>query len=293
MDEWIQQFMEHLRVERGLSVNTLDSYERDLRAFHMYLNERGCRWGDVERHHINAYLAHLHARGRASSTLSRNLASIRSFFHFLVREDLLPRDPTLHVETPRIEKRLPRVLTPEDVDRLLRAPDPSGPTGLRDVAMLELLYATGIRVSELVSLRCEDVHLAAGFLRCFGKGGKERVIPIGEYALRALLAYLDHARPVLVRAGETALFVNHHGTQMSRQGFWKIIKKHAREAGIVSDITPHTLRHSFATHLLERGADLRAVQEMLGHADISTTQIYTHVTKTRMKQVYVSAHPRS
>lgn len=249
---------------------------------------------EVQQHHIAAYLGYLHEAGRANATISRNLASIRSFFHFLVREDFILQDPTIHVDTPKIEKRLPRVLTPEEIERLLRAPDQSTPSGMRDYAMLELLYATGIRVSELVSLKSTDVHLSSGFLRCMGKGGKERIIPIGEYAVQALDNYLQQARPHLVRkTKDEALFLNHHGTQMSRQGFWKILKKYAQEAGILKDITPHTLRHSFATHLLERGADLRAVQEMLGHADISTTQIYTHVTKGRLKEIYAAAHPRS
>lgn len=295
MDEWIRRFVEYLAIERGLSANTLDSYERDLRSFQQYMKKRGDLALDaVQKHHLSAYLSHLHEIGRANSTISRNLASIRSFFHFLVREEAILHDPTLHVETPRIEKRLPRVLTPEDVERLLGAPDQTTPSGLRDYAMLELLYATGIRVSELVSLKCDDLHVSGGFLRCMGKGGKERIIPVGEYALHALHTYMELARPTFLRNGsDHALFLNHHGAQMSRQGFWKILKKYAREAKIRTEITPHTLRHSFATHLLERGADLRAVQEMLGHADISTTQIYTHVTRGRLKEIYISAHPRS
>lgn len=295
MDEWIARFVEYLTIERGLSTNTLESYERDLQHFRAYLQKRGSTLlDDVREHHISSYLGYLHDEGRANSTISRNLASIRSFFHFLVREECIQNDPTLHVETPKIEKRLPRVLTPEEVERLLRAPDQTTIAGLRDAAMLELLYATGIRVSELVSLSCGDVHLSSGFLRCMGKGGKERIIPIGEYAVQALSTYLQVGRPAFLRdSDEDALFLNHHGTQMSRQGFWKILKKYAQEAQIIKDITPHTLRHSFATHLLERGADLRAVQEMLGHADISTTQIYTHVTRGRLREIYASAHPRS
>ncbi|WP_067617875.1 site-specific tyrosine recombinase XerD [Alicyclobacillus acidiphilus] len=295
MDEWIRRFIEYLAIERSLSANTLDSYERDLRSFQQYIKRRGdLPLEAVQRHHLSAYLGHLHEMGRANSTISRNLAAIRSFFHFLVRENVIVQDPTVHVETPRIEKRLPRVLTPEDVERLLRAPDQTTPSGMRDYAMLELLYATGIRVSELVSLQCEDLHLSGGFLRCMGKGGKERIIPVGEYALHALHTYMEVARPSFIKnRAVNALFLNHHGTQMSRQGFWKILKKYAQEAQIVKEITPHTLRHSFATHLLERGADLRAVQEMLGHADISTTQIYTHVTRGRLKEIYMSAHPRS
>lgn len=295
MDEWIRRFVDYLTVERGLSANTLESYERDLHTFRTYLVKRGhTTFQEIEQHHISLYLRHLQDAGRANSTMSRNLASIRSFFHFLVREELIVLDPSIHVETPKIEKRLPRVLTPEEVERLLQAPDKSSIAGLRDYAMLELLYATGIRVSELVSLQCGDVHLSSGFLRCMGKGGKERIIPIGEFALQALHTYMEVGRPSFMRqVSEQALFLNHHGTQMSRQGFWKILKKYANEAHIFKEITPHTLRHSFATHLLERGADLRAVQEMLGHADISTTQIYTHVTKGRLREVYVAAHPRA
>lgn len=295
MDEWIQRFVEYLTVERGLSKNTLESYERDLHTFQAFLAESAqCAVEDVQQVHVVAYLSHLHDIGRANATISRNLASIRSFFNLLIAEGFIRHDPTAHVETPKIEKKLPRVLTPEEVERLLQAPIQRYPGGFRDYAMLELLYATGIRVSELVSLNCGDIHLSSGFLRCIGKGDKERIIPVGEYALHAMHTYLEVMRPRLVRQPNVeAMFLNHHGTRMSRQGFWKILKKYAQEAKILKDITPHTLRHSFATHLLERGADLRAVQEMLGHADISTTQIYTHVTKGRLKEVYASAHPRS
>ncbi|MCL6443721.1 MAG: site-specific tyrosine recombinase XerD [Alicyclobacillus sp.] len=295
MNQWVVQFLEYLAVERGLSANTLESYQRDLLSFIAYLmNGPKIALHEVKRQHIVAYLSHLHAQGRANATISRNLASLRSFYHYLVREELLPTDPTLQVETPKIEKRLPKVLSIHEVDLLLNAPNASVAAGARDKAMLELLYATGIRVSELVSLKVGDVNLSTGFLRCLGKGAKERIIPIGEVAQQALLHYLRHARQHLLKGTDDhALFLNHHGTQMSRQGFWKILKKYSREAGILKDITPHTLRHSFATHLLERGADLRAVQEMLGHADISTTQIYTHVTRGRLKEVYASAHPRA
>lgn len=295
MDDCIARFLEYLAVERGLSDNTLESYGRDLRVFQAYLQERTMiDFRDVQQRHIAAFLNQLHDIGRANSTISRSLASIRSLFHFLVREGDVHQDPTLHVETPKIEKKLPRVLLPEEVERLLSVPDRSSPAGMRDYAMLELLYATGIRVSELVSLHVSDVHVSGGFLRCMGKGSKERIIPVGQYALQALHAYLQFSRPMFIKSGtDEALFLNHHGLQMSRQGFWKILKKYAREARIVKDITPHTIRHSFATHLLERGADLRAVQEMLGHADISTTQIYTHVTKGRLKEVYSAAHPRA
>lgn len=295
MNEWITRFIDYLAVERGLSMNTLQSYRRDLCAFAEYLKRTAQQ--DVihaKQAQIVGYLGHLKALGRANTTVSRNLASIRSFYHYLLREEALFVDPTVHVETPKVEKRLPKVLTIDEVERLLRAPDASTPAGARDKAMLELLYATGIRVSELVSLQVSDVNLSAGFLRCMGKGAKERIIPVGEYAQQTLAHYLEFGRSKLLREHEVhALFLNHHGCQMSRQGFWKILKKYALAASIHKHITPHTLRHSFATHLLERGADLRAVQEMLGHADISTTQIYTHVTRTRLKEVYATAHPRA
>ncbi|MCL6548977.1 MAG: site-specific tyrosine recombinase XerD [Alicyclobacillus sp.] len=295
MNGWIAQFVEYLAVERGLSANTLDSYRRDLAAFASFLHRTArTEVHQAQRSHVLAYLDHLHRLGRANSTISRNLASLRSFYHFLLNVEAIGTDPTANVDTPKIPKRLPKVLSVDEVDRLLGAPDVTVAPGARDKAMLELLYATGIRVSELVSLKVSDVNLAAGFLRCTGKGAKERIIPIGEVAQRTLLHYLEFGRSQLLRGEDrAALFLNHHGTGMSRQGFWKILKKYARAAGIVKDITPHTLHHSFATHLLERGADLRAVQEMLGHADISTTQIYTHLTRARLKEVYASAHPRA
>lgn len=291
----INEFVEYLAVERGLSANTLESYQRDLIAFDTFL-DKGAQVSlvDVKQGQVVSYLAHLQSAGRANATISRNLASLRSFYHYLLKEEMIQADPTVHVETPKIEKRLPKVLSVSEVDRLLRAPDEMTAAGSRDKAMLELLYATGIRVSELVSIRTGDLNLSTGFLRCMGKGSKERIIPIGEIAQKSLLKYINVWRPQLLKDLPCdALFLNHHGTQMSRQGFWKILKKYAQAAGIVKDITPHTLRHSFATHLLDRGADLRAVQEMLGHADISTTQIYTHVTRGRLKEVYAAAHPRA
>ncbi|KPC99385.1 Tyrosine recombinase XerD [Geobacillus sp. BCO2] len=224
------------------------------------------------------------------------MASIRSFHQFLLREKIAAQDPTVHIETPQFERTLPKVLSVEEVEALLAAPQVSTPFGLRDKAMLELLYATGMRVSELVQLNLSDVHLTMGFVRCYGKGRKERIVPIGRMAIEALAHYLEHGRPQLVnprRRATEALFLNHYGQRLTRQGFWKILKRLAKEAGIEKELTPHTLRHSFATHLLENGADLRAVQELLGHADISTTQMYTHVTKTRLKDVYKQYHPRA
>lgn len=296
MTDCVRDFMDYLSVERGLSANTLESYLRDLEAFQAFLrkSDRGLTLYEAKRSDIVNYLIALRALGRANSTISRNLASLRSFYHFMVREGAINTDPTLQIESPKIEKRLPKVLSIDEVERLLSCPDVSTPSGVRDKAMLELLYATGLRVSELVSLHISDLNLSSGYLKCLGKGSKERIIPVGEIAQRALLQYLQGSRAALLKLQvNDALFLNHHGQPMSRQGFWKILKKYAQALHIVKDITPHTLRHSFATHLLERGADLRAVQEMLGHADISTTQIYTHVTRGRLREVYASAHPRA
>jgi integrase/recombinase XerD len=243
---------------------------------------------------IMGYLLYLQEQGRATATLSRNLASIRAFYQFLLREKFIDKDPSVNLESPKIEKKLPQVLSVVEVETLLNGPDTRLASGMRDKAMLELLYATGIRVSELVSLNLSDVNLNMGFIKCFGKGSKERIIPLGRLAIEGVSRYLERGRPMLKKRGqEEALFLNHHGRRLSRQGFWKIIKKYAQLANSHKEITPHTLRHSFATHLLENGADLRSVQEMLGHADISTTQIYTHVTRSRLKEVYAKAHPRA
>lgn len=295
MDKLIERFIHYIAVERGLSQNTLESYQRDLIGYTNFLSKDGIQ--DVHRTrraNVIAYLAELQKNGRATSTISRNLASIRAFYSFLLRDGLIDGDPTANLESPKIEKRLPHVLSVQDVEVLLNSPDLRESAGLRDKAMLELLYASGIRVSELVSLNIDDVNLNMGFLKCYGKGSKERIIPLGSVALKYLHDYTLRSRHQLLRnKEETSLFLNHHGQRLTRQGFWKIIKKYAKQANIKKDITPHTLRHSFATHLLENGADLRSVQEMLGHADISTTQIYTHITKSRLKEVYAKTHPRA
>ncbi len=295
MDTLIDQFIHFLAVEKGLSQNTLESYQRDMVGFTAYLQERGVtQIQDSTRAQIIGYLMTLQKKGRATATLSRNMASIRAFYQFLVRDKLIDKDPSIHLETPKIEKRLPKVLSIEEVERLLESPPVHHPAGLRDKAMLELLYATGIRVSELVHLNIGDVNLEMGFVKCMGKGSKERIIPLGSVAVEIVRQYINIGRPRLLKEGsETALFLNHLGKKITRQGFWKIIKRYAQKANIRTEITPHTLRHSFATHLLENGADLRSVQEMLGHADISTTQIYTHVTRTRIKDIYAKTHPRA
>ncbi len=295
MDSLVESFVHYMAVERGLAPNTLESYERDLTAYVGFLERAGIV--DVHRVEpvaITGYLQDLRERGRASATVSRNVASIRAFHSFLVREGVTADDPAVDLPSPRQTRRLPRVMTADEVVQLLAQPMGPSAIGVRDRAMLELLYATGLRVSELISLRVVDVNLAATFLQCFGKGSKERIVPFGRLAAQAVTDYVRNARPTLVKdATQSALFVNHLGERLTRQGFWKIIKKYALQANIHTVITPHTLRHSFATHLLENGADLRAVQEMLGHADISTTQIYTHVTHERLREVYMKAHPRA
>lgn len=295
MESYVNEFINYLAVERGLAQNTLESYGRDLRQFQTFLQTSQMDIvKDSSRNTILGYLNTLQNRGRAVSTISRNLAAIKSFYQYLVRERYLEKDPSANLESPKLEKKLPKILSITEVEELLKQPNVFLPTGLRDKAMLELLYATGIRVSELISLNISDINLDMGYIKCYGKGAKERIVPLGSIAAKCVQEYIAKGRNKLVRTyEESALFVNHHGNRLTRQGFWKIIKKYAQEASITKEITPHTLRHSFATHLLENGADLRSVQEMLGHADISTTQIYTHVTKNRLKEVYDRAHPRA
>lgn len=292
---YVEEFINYLSAERGLAKNTLESYGRDLRQFQAFLaTDHVDMVKQANRAAIFSYLQSLQVKGRAVSTISRNLAAIKSFYQFLVREKYIDKDPSANLESPKLEKRLPKILSVAEVEELLKQPNNFLPTGMRDRAMLELLYATGIRVSELISLNISDVNLDMGYLKCYGKGSKERIVPVGSIAVKCVQEYINKGRPKLIRTyDEPALFVNHHGNRLTRQGFWKIIKKYAQEAHINKDITPHTLRHSFATHLLENGADLRSVQEMLGHADISTTQIYTHVTRNHLKEVYDKTHPRA
>lgn len=295
LDHYIDGFIKYLAVERGLAENTMDSYYRDLKHWQKFLaNHDINRMDEIDEHKILLYLMHLKQEGKAVTTVSRHLASIKTFYKFLLGEKLVSSNPAAKLETPKTGVRLPQVMTEDEVDKLLQQPNLSTPAGIRDKAMLELLYATGLRVSELVSLDIDQVNLDVGLLRCMGKGAKERVVPIGSVAAEYLRLYLQKGRTRLAnKHSRNALFLNHLGTRLTRQGFWKILKKYVQDAGIKTNVTPHTLRHSFATHLLEHGADLRAVQEMLGHADISTTQIYTHVTQTRLKQVYNQTHPRA
>ncbi|WP_040208253.1 site-specific tyrosine recombinase XerD [Neobacillus jeddahensis] len=297
MEEHLKEFMQYLIIEKGLAKNTIMSYERDLKSYLNYLNkiEAIGTLNEVQRFHIVQFLNFLKEQGKSSKTLARHIASIRAFHQFLLRERATNQDPSVQIDTPKQERTFPKVLSLQEVEVLLDAPNLDDHYGIRDKAMIELLYATGIRVSELIALEIEDIHLTMGFIRCSGTGNKERILPIGRAALEAIKHYLDNGRSqfVTTKHRDNALFLNHQGHRLTRQGFWKILKKLAKEAGIQKELTPHTLRHSFATHLLENGADLKSVQEMLGHADISTTQIYTSVTKTKIKDVYSKFHPRA
>jgi integrase/recombinase XerD len=294
MDRHVDNFINYLVVERGLSSNTVDSYSRDLRKFSDYLEERGINdLSEIDSVTIISFMLQLKEHGLSSRTTGRNLSAIRMFFRFLVREEVLRMDPTVNIESPKIRPHLPSVLSIAEVDALLAQPNIFDARGLRDKTMLELLYATGVRVSELVALKVENVNLEVGYLVAFGKGSKERVVPLGESAQDCLREYLLSGRPILLKANTSHyLFLNSSGRALTRQGFWKIVRRYALGAGIAKKLSPHTLRHSFATHLLERGADLRSVQMMLGHSDISTTQIYTHVTKERLKKIHHQYHPR-
>lgn len=295
MKKLINEFINYLSVERGLAMNTLESYGRDLRQYSQYLESDSATLDSATRQTIANYLLYLQKQGKATATIARRLAALKAFYQFLVRQKYVESDPTANLESPKLEKRLPRVLSVREVELLLQQPNPSQPAGLRDRAMLELLYATGIRVSELVALDLPDLNLEMGYIRCRGRGSRERLVPVGSLAQRSLKEYLESGRPRLVKdPAEQALFVNHHGRRLTRQGFWKIVKRYADDARIEKEITPHTLRHSFATHLLENGADLRSVQEMLGHADISTTQMYNQLAlKGRIREVYARTHPRA
>lgn len=286
-------FLDFLSVEKGLAKNSLASYAIDLRHFGHYLNDGEIALDAVERIHIVKYFQTLRAAGISARSVARALAAIRGLFRFLVAERHLKTDPTENLENPKLWSTLPKAIPPSEVEALLAAPDRATPDGLRDAAMLELLYATGLRVSELIKVRIDEVVLDAGFLRTIGKGSKERIVPFGDAAKDAIVLYMEQGRPELDRFADPGLFLSRRGRPMSRQSFWMKIVRYAKEAGIRGQISPHVLRHSFATHLLENGADLRSVQMMLGHADISTTQIYTHVSRARLQKLYETFHPRA
>jgi integrase/recombinase XerD len=294
MAEWIEQFLNYLTVERGLAVNTISSYRRDLKIFQNFLEAKKINsWTGVGRSQISAFLLKRREEGINPASVARELVAIKMFFRFLCQEGLLKDNPSQVLESPRLWKRLPKALSVEEVERILRGPKTRKPLEFRDRTCLEVLYATGMRVSEAANLKTVHLNLDIGFLRCQGKGGKERIVPLGKTAVKYLNNYISQVRPALVkREDQGYLFLSHLGKKLSRQSLWKMIKKYASRARIKKDITPHTLRHSFATHLLERGADLRVVQEMLGHANISTTQIYTHVNKDRLKTIHKMFHPR-
>ena len=293
MENWINNFVVFLEKDKKLSNNTLQSYRRDIEQYVNYIDSNNIDLMTTNKTTVISYLVHLQKEGRATSTISRNLASIRSFYQYLVRMKQMEENPTTGLESPKLEKKLPTVLSVNEINLLLEQPKCVDLKGYRDKAMLEMLYATGIRVSELMNLNVEDVDLEGGFIRCKG-ATKERVIPVGHAACSAISDYLNQARtPMIHDEKEKALFVNTNGGRLTRQGFWKIIKQYKNQAKLTADITPHTLRHSFATHLLENGADLKAIQEMLGHSDISSTQVYTQLANNKLKDVYSKAHPRA
>jgi integrase/recombinase XerD len=296
MNDHLKKFMQFLLVEKRLAKNTLLSYERDLKTYlHYLINVEGIEiLNQVQRVHLVHFLTFLKEQGKSAKTLARHIASIRAFHQFLLRNQTTNQDPSVLIEIPKSERSIPKILSLQEVEKLLEIPHGHEHFALRDKAMLEILYATGIRVSELIQMDVAHVNLTMGFVTIIGKSDKERIIPIGGPAAEALKRYLEHGRPHFIsKHQDYSLFLNHQGKRLTRQGFWKILKKLAKEAGIENDLTPHTLRHSFATHLLQNGADLKAVQEMLGHADISTTQIYTQLSKTRLKDVYSKFHPRA
>jgi integrase/recombinase XerD len=291
----ITLFLTHVKVEKGLSINTVAAYQRDLSKFLGFAQKRKLTLEKVSRDDLVDFLAGLYRGNLESRTVARQLVTLRNFFRFAQIQELIATDPSLNLESPKIRRTLPGYLRLEEVERLLQQPDAKTSIGLRDLAMLEVLYSTGLRVSELIGLRVTDLDSKVGCIRCIGKGDKERIVPAGRKALGMVEKYLRDARPKLLGKGapSQALFVNRRGGSLSRVGVWKILSAYGRRAGLRVALTPHMLRHSFATHLLERGADLRSVQLMLGHADISTTQIYTHVVEERLKQIYKAHHPRA
>lgn len=293
MEREIEKFISYLHNIKKTSINTELSYKRDLGKLRQYLEEKGITDIDaVTSEVLGSYIVYLGENHFAAATISRNVASIKAFFHYLCKEGIASADISEGLKAPKIEKKMPEILTPDEVVWLLEQPKGDTPKEIRDKAMLELLYATGIRVTELITLKVSDVNMQMGFIMC-RDGSRERVIPLGAAARKAMVSYLDKARSVMLfDLKSEILFVNCSGQSMSRQGFWKLIKYYAKKAGITADITPHTLRHSFAAHLVENGADLRSVQEMLGHSDISTTQVYAALTHNRIRDVYAKAHPR-
>jgi integrase/recombinase XerD len=293
----LQLFIEYLTVERGFARHSLSAYERDVTNFIEFCRESGVHLlADIDHATLQRYMRHLKSLQLRTSSISRKISAIRAFFDFQCREGLLMKNPCDHMESMKMPRSLPHALSQSEIAELLEGPDTNTHNGVRDRAMLELIYACGLRVSELIELRLHDVQLQMGFVRCIGKGAKERIIPLGALASQWLARYLADARSAILKdftSQSDKLFITARGRSMTRQSFWKIIKKYRLISGLSPSLSPHTMRHSFATHLLENGADLRAVQEMLGHADIATTQIYTHVTRAKMKELYNRTHPRA
>ena len=296
MEEQLLDYLHFLTIERGLVLNTRESYRRDLEKYLAFLKSSNIQsFQDVDRFVVIQFLQQLQEEKKSAATITRMVTSLRRFHQFLRQERFTDHDPMQHVDSPKKVQKLPDTLSLDEVERLIETPDTSELLGIRDRAILEVLYATGLRVSELIGLKLNDLHLSMGLLQTLGKGEKERIVPLGDLAIQWIETYLEEVRPLLTQKNpeEVHLFVNNHGKGLSRQGIWKNLKALVRKAGITKNVTPHTLRHSFATHLLENGADLRTVQELLGHADISTTQIYTHITKKRMTDVYKQHFPRA
>ncbi len=293
MERQLKNFFDFLENEKKLSDNTLQSYKRDLKQFKKYLESYEIHYNRVKENDIKDYIREMQEQGKKASSISRGIASIRSFYQFVLKNKKIKADPTQNIQSPKIEKRIPSVLTAKEVELLLNQPKDVDLKGIRDKAMLEFAYATGMRVTEIISLNIDDINLDEGYVVC-KNANKQRKIPLGTMSLKALREYVDDARDVLVKTeGEQALFVNINGTRLTRQGFWKIIKFYKEQAHIEKDITPHVLRHSFATHLLQNGADLKAIQTMLGHSDISSTQVYMQFQDDGIKNVYKKAHPRA
>ncbi len=290
IDKTSGEFLEYITAELGLSPNTAGAYREDLKSFKAYLERQNIAAPD--RGDITSYLLELRRGGMASSTVARRLSSVKGYYRFMLNEQIIKENPASGMKSPRKWAELPDTIPAAEVNKLLDAPDTAKKAGVRDKAVLELLYATGMRISEACGLKTTDINFEAGFLRCVGKGSKERIIPVGTKALESVKAYIEKARPAYGAGKPPELFITRLGGSFSRQGLWKIIKKYALKAGLKGNITPHMLRHSFATHLLERGADLRSVQEMLGHSNISTTQIYTHIDGSRLKKIHSRYHPR-
>ena len=293
MEKKIKLFLEFLQKDKKLSSNTLQSYKRDITQYESYINEENLQYLKVTKDDIKKYLENLKNIGKKTSTISRNLASIRSFYQYLVRTKKIKEDPTEGIQSPKVEKRVPSVLSSKEVELLLEQPKAVDLKGIRDKAMLEFAYATGMRVTEIINLNIEDVNLKEGYVSCTN-ANKQRNIPLGAISINALKEYIKKARPYLIKSeDEKSLFVNINGKRLTRQGFWKIVKFYKEQAHIDKDITPHVLRHSFATHLLQNGADLKAIQVMLGHSDISSTQVYMQFQDEGLKNIYKKAHPRA